>query len=96
MGLPSGSHLSQGRVQVQCIGTVYVYIYPVLWEEVPEPAIREMTGACRQYLEVVLLPCRTMMWNSTTLQETYRSWTQPYQGTSRFVLDPTGVQQSEF
>ena len=71
MGLPSGSHLSQGRVQVQCIGTVYVCIYPVLWEEVPEPAIREMTDTCRPYLEVTLLPCRTMIWNSTILQETY-------------------------
>ena len=63
MGLLSGSLPSQGRIQVQRNGTTMhtIYMYQVLRDKVPEPTIREMADACRPYLEVVLLPCRTMI-----------------------------------
>ena len=62
MGLVPGSLCLQRRVEVQCIGMMNVFMYPILWDKVPEPVIREIMHwpchevACWPCLEVVLLP----------------------------------------
>ena len=97
MGLITGSLCIQRRVQVQYTGSMYVFMYPVLWYKIPQPVIWEMTDTswpCHEeaswpYLEAFLLPCRTMTWNSTALQEFYKSWMDPVQGISSSILNPT-------
>ena len=96
-GLP-GSHCLQKRVQVQHTGIICVYMYPVLWDKVPEPDSRAITCTRWSFLEVVLLPCRSMTWNHAALQETYRSCMDPVQGISNGVPSSTdrGTQMKKY
>ena len=87
-GLP-GSHCLQKCIQVQhTMGTMYVSTDPV---QVPEPVSRAITCISWTFLEAVLLLCRTVTWNHTALQETYRSCMVAAQGISKDVPSSTEV-----